>query len=311
MTAKLKSLVQKTASVLSKDKYFALLLLLALSSVNLAAQQSVAPVKVLLVTAHPDDETLLAATIYKITHELGGIVDQVVITNGEGGYSYSLLSEPIYHLKLATEAVGREKLPEIRKQELLNAGKILGVRNHYFLDQKDLKFGLDIREPLDTTWNVNWIRVRLQELLVRNKYDYVLTLLPDSSTHAHHKAATVLALQAVEKAIEKPVILAVSISNKGETVKNFFRLDNFPVTNVSQGNYAFRIDRTVGFAPLNELNYKIIVNWVIAEHKSQGTLQNMTNDGDYENFWYFDLNGTAKFEKTKRFFDLLRSKVPD
>ena len=311
MIDKIKSLGLKTISVLSKDKYFALLLLLALSSVNLGAQQSAAPVKVLLVTAHPDDETLLAATIYKITHELGGIVDQVVITNGEGGYSYSLLSEPIYHLKLATEAVGREKLPEIRKQELLNAGKILGVRNHYFLDQKDLKFGLDIREPFDTTWNVNWISIRLQELLVRNKYDYVLTLLPDSSTHAHHKAATVLALQAVDKAKEKPVILAVSTSNKGETVKDFFRLDNFPVTNVSQGKQAFRIDRTVGFAPLNELNYKIIVNWVIAEHKSQGTLQNMTNDGDYENFWYFDLNGTAKFEKTKRFFDLLRSKVPD
>ena len=311
MKDKLKSLGQETALDFSKWRYIALLLLMALLSVNLAAQQSAAPVKVLLVTAHPDDETLLAATIYKITHESGGIVDQVVITNGEGGYSYSLLSEPIYHLKLSTEAVGREKLPEIRKQELLNAGKILGVRNHYFLDQKDAKFGLDISEPLDTTWNVNWIAIRLQELLIRNKYDYILTLLPDSTTHAHHKAATVLALQAVEKGKEKPVILAVSTSNKGETVKDFFRLEKYPLTKISKGKYSFRIERTTGFAPLNKLNYKIIVNWVIAEHKSQGSLQNMTNDGDYENIWYFDLNGTAKFEKTKQFFELLRSKVPD
>lgn len=282
-----------------------------LNMATLSAQPAVNPVKVLLVTAHPDDETLLAVTTYKITHELGGIVDQVVITNGEGGYSYSLLSEPIYNLKLATEAVGREKLPEIRKQELLDAGKILGIRNHCFLDQKDAKFGLDIREPLDTTWNVNWVSIRLQELLIRNKYDYVLTLLPDSLTHAHHKAATVLALLAVENVKEKPVILAVSTSNKGEIIKDFFQLDNYPVTKVSQGKYAFRIDRTVGFAPLNKLNYKIIVNWVIAEHKSQGSAQNLTNDGDYENFWYFDLNGAAKFEKTKRFFDLLRSRVPE
>jgi LmbE family N-acetylglucosaminyl deacetylase len=275
-----------------------------------SAQPSGHPVKVLLVTAHPDDETLLAATAYKITHELGGIVDQVVITNGEGGYSYSLLSEPIYHLKLATEPVGREHLPEIRKQELLNAGKILGIRNHYLLDQKDARFGLDIREPLDTSWNINWVSSRLTEILVKNKYDYVFTLLPDSSTHAHHKAATVLALQAVESLKEKPVVLAVATANKSESVKAFFQLANFPIAKVSSGKYSFQTDRTIGFAPLNQLNYKIIVNWVIAEHKSQGTLQNMANDGDYENFWYFDLNGTDKFEQTKRFFELLSNMVP-
>jgi hypothetical protein len=49
---------------------------------------------------------------------------------------------------------------------------------------------------------------------------------------------------------------------------------------------------------------------VIAEHKSQGTLQKMANDGDYEIFWYFDLNGTDKLEQTKRFFDQLRNNTP-
>ena len=308
---KFKWLMQKTKSVLSRNRHLLLPVLLTLYSGILTAQQSAVPVKVLLVTAHPDDETLLAATVYKITHELNGVVDQVVITNGEGGFAYSLLSEPIYNQKMATEAVGREKLPEIRKRELLNAGKILGVRNHYFLDQQDVEFGLDIREPLDTTWNVNWVITRLQELLAKNKYDYVLTLLQDSLTHAHHKAATVLALQAVEKGKEKPVVLAVSTSNKSEAIKDFFQLDHYPVTRVAQGKYAFRIDRTTGFAALNKLNYKIIVNWVIAEHKSQGSLQSLANDGDYENFWYFDLNGAAKFEETKRFFDLLSSKLPD
>jgi LmbE family N-acetylglucosaminyl deacetylase len=283
------------------------ILVLTLCQRNLSAQQLVNPLKVLLITAHPDDETLLAATIYKITHELGGIADQVVITNGEGGYTYSLLSEPIYHLKLATEEVGREHLPEIRKQELLNAGKILGIRNHYFFDQKDARFGLDIKEPLDTNWNIGWISSRLKEILTKNNYDYVFTLLPDSSTHAHHKAATVLALQAVESLKERPVILAVATANKSEAVKDFFQLPGFPITKVSNGKYAFQTDRTVGFAPLNQLNYKIIVNWVIAEHKSQGTLQNMVNDGDYENFWYFDLNGTEKYEQTKRLFNMLKN----
>jgi len=158
--------------------------------------------------------------------------------------------------------------------------------------------------------NINWVSSRLTEILVKNKYDYVFTLLPDSSTHAHHKAATVLALQAVESLKEKPVVLAVATANKSESVKAFFQLANFPITKVSSGKYSFQTDRTIGFAPLNQLNYKIIVNWVIAEHKSQGTLQNMANDGDYENFWYFDLNGTDKFEQTKRFFELLSNMVP-
>ena len=40
--------------------------------------------KVLIVVAHPDDEYAFAATIYRITRELGGIADQVIITNGGG-----------------------------------------------------------------------------------------------------------------------------------------------------------------------------------------------------------------------------------
>jgi len=103
------------------------------------------------------------------------------------------------------------------------------------------------------------------------------------------------------------VVLAVATANKSESVKDFKQLTNFPIT---KGKHAFQTDRNIGFAPLNQLNYKIIVNWVIAEHKSQGTLQNMANDGDYENFWYFDLNGSDRFEQTKSFFDQLRSNVP-
>jgi len=44
-----------------------------------------------------------------------------VITNGEGGYRYSLLAEPVYGVALTDEAVGRAALPEIRKRGLLTA----------------------------------------------------------------------------------------------------------------------------------------------------------------------------------------------
>lgn len=92
--------------------------------------------KILVVTAHPDDETAMAATIYKVTHELNGVVDQCVITNGEGGYKYSTLAEAYYNLELTDEKIGRENLPRIRKQELINAGKIIGTNNIFSSTKK-------------------------------------------------------------------------------------------------------------------------------------------------------------------------------
>lgn len=274
-------------------------------------QSSSQPLKVLVVVAHPDDETAMAATIYKITHEQGGIVDQAVITNGEGGYKYSLLAESYYHLKLTDEKIGRENLPRIRKQELMNAGKIIGIRNHYFFDQKDAHYGLDVREPLDTTWNVNWVSARLNEIMQNNKYDYVFCVLPDSSTHAHHKAATILALRAIQTLKEKPIILGVSTSKKTDTLKKaFIQLDNFSITKIKKGAPSFQLDRTLSFGFKNKLNYKIIVNWEIAEHKSQGTMQTFMNEGDYEEFWYFDVNAAASFSKTAAFFETLKNKLP-
>lgn len=274
-------------------------------------QSSSQALKVLVVVAHPDDETAMAATIYKITHEQGGIVDQAVITNGEGGYKYSLLAESFYHLKLTDEKIGRENLPRIRKQELMNAGKIIGIRNHYFFDQKDAHYGLDVREPLDTTWNVNWVSARLNEIMQNNKYDYVFCVLPDSSTHAHHKAATILALRAIQTLKEKPIILGVSTSKKTDTLKKaFIQLDNFSITKIKKGAPSFQLDRTLSFGFKNKLNYKIIVNWEIAEHKSQGTMQTFMNEGDYEEFWYFDVNAAASFSKTAAFFETLKNKLP-
>lgn len=275
------------------------------------SQTAPAAVKVLVVVAHPDDETSMAATIYKITHEQGGIVDEAVMTNGEGGYRYSLLAEPYYNLKLTDEKVGRENLPRIRKQELLNAGKIIGIRNFYFFDQKDAHYGLDEKEPLDTNWNVNWVQSRLKEIISTNKYDYVFCLLPDSATHAHHKAATILALKAIDELKEKPVVLASSTSNKTDSLeKKFTQLKNFPTTKISSGKAFFQVDRTVAFGFKNKLNYKIIVNWEIAEHKSQGTMQTYMNEGDLENFWYFDINDASLFQKTEEFFENLNSKTP-
>src|SRR5579862_5655319 len=110
-------------------KIYFLIALLSFQSISLGVNaQTDTGIKVLIVVAHPDDESAFCATIYKITHDLHGKVDFALITNGEGGYKYSTLAEDYYGKELTEPAVGRQYLPTIRKQELMNAGKILGVR---------------------------------------------------------------------------------------------------------------------------------------------------------------------------------------
>src|ERR1700733_8602805 len=122
--------------------FFFILFALCVIPCSLYSHPAAGP-RVLIVDAHPDDETAYAAAVYKITHDLGGTVDLVVVTNGEGGYKYSTLAEPVYHLKLTDEKIGRKYLPGIRHKELENAGKIIGLHHIYFFDQRDNRYTLD------------------------------------------------------------------------------------------------------------------------------------------------------------------------
>ncbi len=264
--------------------------------------------KVLIVTAHPDDDAACAATVYKITHDMQGKADLALITNGEGGYKYSTLAEDIYGLELTEEKIGREALPTIRKKELMAGGKIVGVRNYYFFDQKDTKYTLDMTEVLSTAWDTAAVKHRLKKIITQGKYDYIFCLLPVPETHGHHKSATLLALLSTVELPEalRPAVFAVSTSEKGDTNKlTFMGLKEYPITAVNTTTPAFSFDRTQPFGFKNVLNYKILVNWLIAEHKSQGTMQLLMNRGDYENFYSFNINSSAKVEEAKKVFQAL------
>lgn len=265
--------------------------------------------RVLIVTAHPDDETAMAATIYKVTHDLHGTAHLCVITNGEAGYKYSTLAEPIYHKPLTIPHVGRKYLPKIRKHELEAACKVIGISKIFFLMEKDSKYGLDERDPLDTSWNVMKVKSKISHILKKGNYDYVFCLLPLPSTHGGHKAATILALRCVAPMDEKikPIILGVTGGSANDTVKTDFKmLEGYPETKIDSDVPKFIFDKTVKFGYKNKLDYRVIVNWEIAEHKSQGTMQLAMNQGDYEYFWYFAANHKNGVEKCATFFESLK-----
>ncbi|MDZ4713777.1 MAG: PIG-L family deacetylase [bacterium] len=289
---------------------YALIFGLILFSNQFTYSQS-APPKILIVTAHPDDDATFAGTNYKIVHDLKGTVDLALITNGEGGYKYSTLAEDIYGLELTDEAVGRKFLPEIRKKELEAGGKIIGIRNYYYLNQKDHRYitSADIKEILDSNiWDLDFIRSELKNIMQREKYDYVFVTIPSPGTHAHHSSASILALETVNSldSIDRPLILGATNSSAGDSVKKIYKgFEGYPITNVSDTMH-FSFDRTQKFGFKDVLDYKIIVNWLIAEHKSQGTMQPLMNRGDYEDFWYFDINPKSGIEKTRELFEKLK-----
>ncbi|PAU93090.1 PIG-L domain-containing protein [Aliifodinibius salipaludis] len=266
--------------------------------------------KVLLVTAHPDDDAIFAATVFKTTHLLDGIVDLAIMTNGEGGYKYSTLGNYIYNRELDREEVGREYLPGIRKRELMAGGKIVGMRNYFFFDQVDDEYSEDISPPMEN-WDTDWIKQRLQKILKEEQYDFVFTMTPIVETHGHHKASAILALQAIQNLPEeeRPLVFATTITESLGEKNDYSQLEGYPISKLMEGQQPMEFDRTQKFGFDDRLDYKIVANWVIAEHKSQGTMQLFMGRGNVEQYWPYAINDREGLMKAKEFFEAV-NEVP-
>lgn len=277
--------------------------------------------QILLVTAHPDDEALFGGTAYAATRWLGGAVDLAVVTNGEGGYRYSAFAEPLYGLKLTEEAVARAHLPRIRKQELMAAGRILGLRNYFFLDQPDGGYALGGQPSPGAAWDTGFVTGRLRERMAQGGYDFVFVMLPLPTTHTHHRASALLALEAAASlpSESRPLVLGASLHTRGEVSAvgregfpipalegfSFSGVEGHPLAAIKPGAPVFELDRTRKLDARGVLDYRIVINWLIAEHKTQGMMQLRMNDGEVERYWYFDLNPESGIAKTRALFERL------
>jgi len=291
-----------------------LILFVAITSVEATAQELNYQPKILLVTAHPDDDVIFSATVWKTTKLLDGIVDLALITNGEGGFRYSTLGNYVYGLELDKEEVGRVNLPEIRKKELKAGGDIMGIRNYFFFDKQDFYYTLDVEETLEK-WETESVVSKLTNIMNEGEYDFVFLLLPFAEFHGHHKAATVLGLEAINRLPDeiKPIALQGFIRRGEEDPGvNFSVLEDYPKTKVMDGEiFEFNRNQTFGFN--NRMNYNIISNWVAAEHKSQGTMQLLMQNstGIIEQYWYVEMNGIDRLSKTRQFFETINAVQPD
>jgi len=271
--------------------------------------------RVLCVVAHPDDEIAFAGTIYKTATFLGGTVDLFTVTNGEGGFKYSTLAERIYGTELTDETVGRRELPEIRKRELTRGCRVLGIRNLWFLREKDHRYTQDLDEVLGPTadaWNLDRVARQLDLRLASGHYDFVLVHLPTAGTHAHHMAASVLALEAVARmpVEERPAVLGARILVDGEPAAEAatFPADSraAAAVRVAADAPAFVFDRRQKFGHQDKLDYGIVVAWAVAEHRSQGTMQLYAHRGDREEYTLFAGGPPDGASRAATWFEALR-----
>jgi LmbE family N-acetylglucosaminyl deacetylase len=266
---------------------------------------------VLAVTAHPDDEIAFAGTMYKVATHLEGACDLLVITNGEAGYKYATVAQAIYRVKLTDPEIGRAELPAIRRRELLEAAGILQLRDIYLLGETDNRYTTDPNEvlgPEHDIWNVARVRAALDWVLHRGGYDFVFVHRPTPSTHGHHQAATILALEAVARmpVEDRPVVLAAGGGPFEGEEPPPDELPGFPLTRLRDGVDPFRFDRTQKFGYQERLDYRVITRLAATSHRSQGSYLMYAGGGEQETFRIFALDAPDAVERTQRLFERLR-----
>jgi len=150
---------------------------------------------VLLIVAHPDDETGVSAYLAQLLDQ-GKRVAAVYLTHGEAGHNN----------------MGRERGPSLgaaREMELRHAMTQLGVQNVWFLDGKDTP-SQDVLQSL-----ANWHHGTSLEEVVRmvriTRPSVIITWLPAifiGENHGDHQAAGVLAVEAFDSAGDPSVFPA-------------------------------------------------------------------------------------------------------
>jgi len=272
------------------------------SAAEPSALASATPGRILLVVAHPDDEYDMAATVYRIAMELSGVVDEIVITDGEAGYHYSSLAERYYGVALTDDSASRARLAQIRVQESRRAAKVLGIRQQWFLEEKNIPFTSSPDSPLRESWHAKRVLESISQRLKEGQYDFVFVLLPEAETHGEHKAATILTLEAVNSLAgeHRPVVLGASAGN--DTQSSYEPIPGQSLTKTLTAEPEFHFDRNVHFGYRQSLSYQIVVDWVIAEHKSQGLFQTKCLQDRFENFWIFGIDAPEAPQKAAALF---------
>lgn len=155
---------------------------------------------VLVVFPHPDDEAFGVSGTMAAHIANGTPVTYACLTLGEMGRH---MGQPPF----AT----RESLPLIRKQELLNSAKAIGIQDLRMLGYRDKTIEFEDEEKLisDITAIINEVKPTL-----------MISFYPGYAVHPDHDACGAAVVKAVERlsAAERPKLHLVAFANRCEEV---------------------------------------------------------------------------------------------
>lgn len=151
--------------------------------------------QVLVVFPHPDDESFSSAGLIRLYRNMGVPVTYACLTLGEMGRN---LGNPPF----AT----RESLPEIRRKELLNACKAMGIEDLRMMGLRDKTVEFEDDEKM-----VKLVRDLIDEL----NPSLIITFLPGYSVHPDHEATGRAVVEAVRRIPkdERPIVYGVGFAN--------------------------------------------------------------------------------------------------
>lgn len=135
---------------------------------------------VLVVLAHPDDETYGCAGTIALHTRAGTPVTYVCATLGEMGRN---MGRPIF----AT----RESLPVLREKELREACRVMGIQDLRLLGYRDKT--VEFVDPAE-------LQARISTIITELQPSQVITFYPDHAVHPDHNAvgaATIAAIAAL------------------------------------------------------------------------------------------------------------------
>ncbi|MFK9091629.1 bacillithiol biosynthesis deacetylase BshB2 [Bacillus salipaludis] len=150
---------------------------------------------VLVVFPHPDDEAFgVSGTI--ATHVMNGTpVTYACLTLGEMGRN---MGNPPF--------TNRENLPKIRKEELKEAARAIGIQDLRMLGFRDKTIEFEDEDKLTNT---------ISAIIEEVNPSLIITFYPGYSVHPDHDATGAAVVRAVEKlsAAARPTLNCVAFSN--------------------------------------------------------------------------------------------------
>lgn len=267
--------------------------------------------RVLGVIAHPDDEFSFAGVLFKTATHLGGVCELLTITDGQGGFKYATIGAALHGIDLTDEDVGRRELPRLRLQEQLESSRLIGVRTLHYLGQRDHRYTTDLAEvlaPGADVWDLGAVRRALDERLAAGYYDFVLIHAPTVTTHAHHQAASLLTVEAVQRMTPaaRPLVLCAEVEDGPDNGPPWIApatTESFPAARSTGGPYTFDRKQTFGYR--GRLDYQLIVDAAIGRHVTQGSLLRLIGQGTREEYWLLGDDSDAARERCARWFTRL------